>query len=93
MRENLDDPGGFGHSIDAAKEETSDHYAMRTKIDTLRIGSEERLPQLLSNLKGPDFRNVITIYDSMQFEKEVDICWMCSSLFKEASEATFHELS
>lgn len=41
MRENLEDPGGFDHSIEAAVEEARNQYAVRTKIVTLGIGSRK----------------------------------------------------
>lgn len=85
MHENIQDPGGFSHSVDTAIEEASNLYSIHSKTVHVEFDWEERLSQLLS--KGnPELHNVIRRDGRFRLEKQIDICWICLSLYREAIE-------
>lgn len=90
IKENVGDPGGFSKSVDEAIEEASDKYSMHTKTVSLKIDGKEKLSLLLYKWPGSDFANLETYRNpyfttGINIKKTINMCWICSSLFDEAS--------
>ncbi len=89
IKERVGDPGGFSQSVNEVIEEATDKYVMHTKTVFLEIESGEKLPQLLSKWHGSDFLSVTTRDEGVKIEKAINVCWICSRLFIEASKGAY----
>ena len=89
IKENVGEPGGFSQSVDEAIEEAINKHSMHTKTVFFDIEREDKLDPLLPEWPGSHLVNEPTGYGGLKIEKTINICWICPSLFNEASKRAY----
>lgn len=82
----------YGDSLETAIRNVCSRYSMYKRTVTLSLGNAEKLRDLVLERKGKKLKNIKINGEGLTVEKQIDVCWICSSLFEEASQAAFEKM-